>query len=154
MRRLVTLTPIVFVLHFLEEGTKFVEWFNAHVPRGITNDLFWTVNFVALAITLVVVIVAWVQPGAGADSAAAGWFSFLFGANAILHIVGAVHDRAYVPGLITAIALYVPLYILIMRRIVGARRVGVGALTGIALVCAAPMLIHAYLIIFRGSRLF
>lgn len=43
LRRGVLLAPIVFAAHFLEESPGFVAWFNAHVTRGITQDLFWTV---------------------------------------------------------------------------------------------------------------
>src|SRR5688572_33088457 len=41
--------PLIFIAHFLEEGTSFVVWFNAHVPNGITESLFWNVNVTALA---------------------------------------------------------------------------------------------------------
>jgi hypothetical protein len=44
--------PLVFVAHFLEESPGFVTWFNAHVTRGITADLFWTVNATALGLSL------------------------------------------------------------------------------------------------------
>jgi hypothetical protein len=48
--------PLVFVAHFLEESPGFVTWFNAHVTRGITADLFWTVNATALLITVLATI--------------------------------------------------------------------------------------------------
>ena len=45
------LAPLVFVAHCLEESAGFVSWFNGHVTRGITQDLFWTVNATGLVIT-------------------------------------------------------------------------------------------------------
>lgn len=148
----ILLAPVIFVCHFLEESPRFVPWFNAHVARGITSDLFWTVNLTALVITLFVVVVEWLSRSSGSAILTAGWFGFLMGANALFHITGAFVDRAYVPGLITAVLLYVPYYSWMFTRT--SRRAGVVAATAAALIGAAPMLIHGYLILFRGSRLF
>jgi len=83
-----------------------------------------------------------------------GWLSFLFGANAVLHIMGALADRSYVPGLVTAVVLYVPFYLLLMGQVRRAGRVGPAAMAAVGILFAAPMLAHGYLIVFRGSRLF
>ena len=146
--------PVIFVLHFLDEGADFVTWFNAHVPRGITEELFWTVNYSALAITVVVTVMAWVMDDPVSDLAVVVWLSFLFGANAVLHIFASVVDGAPMPGLLTAVLLYVPFYIVVMRLVVVAWRVPSRIVVPAALLGAAPMLAHAYLIIFRRSRLF
>jgi Protein of unknown function with HXXEE motif len=147
----ILLAPVIFVCHFLEESPTFVPWFNAHVARGITSDLFWTVNLTALAITLFVVVIEWVSRSSTSAILTLGWFGFLMGANALFHITGGFVERAYVPGLITALLLYVPYYSCLLVR--GVKRAGsasiVAAATG-----AAPMLIHGYLILFRGRRLF
>jgi uncharacterized protein with HXXEE motif len=148
----ILLAPVIFVCHFLEESPRFVSWFNSHVARGITSDLFWTVNLTALVITLFVVVVGWLSRSSGSAILIAGWFGFLMGANALFHIVGGFVDRAYVPGLITAVLLYVPYYSWLFVRIT--RRAGPVAVTAAALIGATPMLIHGYLILFRGSRLF
>jgi Protein of unknown function with HXXEE motif len=148
----ILLAPVIFVCHFLEESPTFVPWFNSHVARGITSDLFWTVNLTALAITLFVVVVEWVSRSSTSAILTLGWFGFLMGANALFHITGGFVDRAYVPGLITALLLYVPYYCWLFVR--GARRAGTAPVTFAAIIGAAPMLIHGYLILFRGSRLF
>ena len=148
------LAPVIFVCHFLEEGPGFVEWFNAHVARGITDALFWQVNLTALAITIVVVALEWVSPSPFSAVALVAWFSFLMLANAILHVVGSLHDRAYVPGLVTAVALYLPFGVWLLRQMVQSRRLRAGTLAAAAMLGALPMLVHGYLIIFRGSRLF
>jgi hypothetical protein len=49
LSRALMCAPLVFVAHFLEESPGFVPWFNAHVTRGITAELFWTVNATASA---------------------------------------------------------------------------------------------------------
>lgn|SRR5574341_816269 len=147
----VLLAPIIFVCHFLEESPTFVPWFNAHVARGITSDLFWTVNLTALVITLLVVAVEFLSRSSASAILMAGWFGFLMGANALFHIVGGFVDRAYVPGLITAVLLYVPYYSWLIARSV--KRAGAASIVA-TVIGAVPMAIHGYLILFKGSRLF
>lgn len=154
LRRGVWLAPGVFVLHFLEESPTFVAWFNAHVTNGITQDLFWTVNLVALVITSVLALVVWSAQSTASLALVIAWLSFLMLANAIFHIVGAVVDRAYVPGLVTAVALYVPYCIWIAVHVVRGRLVPAGLVALAALLGGLPMAIHGYRILFLGSRLF
>lgn len=97
LRMLAATAPAIFIAHALEEGPGFVQWFNAHVARGITPGLFWTVNLVGLALTLAVCAIAWNAPSGTSDVLLLAWLSFLFGANAALHMVAALVDRAYVP---------------------------------------------------------
>jgi hypothetical protein len=151
--RLLLLAPVIFVCHFLEEAPGFVDWFNAHVARGITSGLFWRVNISALAITLIVVGIDWFSRSAFSLALAVIWLSFLMPANAVLHIVGLV-ERQYVPGLATAILLYLPYYGWFFTRAVKSKQVNIILLAVGAVLGSLPMLIHGYLIIFRGSRLF
>jgi uncharacterized membrane protein len=106
--RLLLLAPVIFVCHFLEESPGFVGWFNSHVAREITSSLFWTVNFTALVITFVVVGIYWFSRSGFSLALAVGWFGCLMLANAVFHIVGGIVDGRYVPGLATAILLYLP----------------------------------------------
>jgi hypothetical protein len=150
----ILLAPLIFVCHFLEESPTFVSWFNAHVARGITEGLFWRVNLTALVITLIVVAIEWSSRSDASLILVVGWFGFLMFANAIFHIVGALVDRSYMPGLVTAVFLYLPYYLWLFVRGVKSKRAGVGVLIVAAAIAAIPMLIHGYLIVFRGSRLF
>jgi hypothetical protein len=152
--RLLLLAPVIFVCHFLEESPGFVQWFNEHVARGITSGLFWTVNLSGLVITVIVVGIHWFSRSAVSLALAVGWLSFLMMANAIFHIAGGVVDRQYVPGLVTAILLYLPYYSWLFMKAVKSKRVKVEVLIVCAVLGSLPMLIHGYLIIFRGSRLF
>jgi hypothetical protein len=152
--RALLLAPLIFIVHFLEESPGFVEWFNSHVTRGITPGLFWTVNFTALFITLSVVALEWFSRTPLSLGVALGWLSFLMLANAVFHIAGSLVDGRYVPGLITAVLLYLPYYIWQFVRAVKSRRVTAAALLAAAVPCSLPMLIHGYLILFRGDRLF
>lgn len=152
--RALLLAPLVFVCHFLEESPTFVQWFNAHVARGITPGLFWRVNISGLVITLMVVGIEWFSRTAFSLSLALMWLSFLMLANAVFHIVGGVVDKQYVPGLATAVLLYLPYYFWLAIGAVKSRRVTVAPLAAVAVLGSLPMLAHGYLILFRGSRLF
>jgi len=153
-RVLLLAAPLIFVAHFMEEAPDFVAWFNAHVARDITPSLFWTVNYTALAITLVVVTLEWTSGTAASIALVVAWLSGLMFANALFHIVGAIIDRAYTPGLVTALLLYLPFYSWVVLRALQLRRLQPRGVAVAALLGATPMLAHGFLILFRGSRLF
>lgn len=148
------LAPPFFVCHFLEEAPGFVPWFNQHVNRDITSGLFWRVNLTGLAITLVVVAIEWFSRSSLSATLAIGWLSFLMLTNGIFHIVGTIVDSEYVPGLITAIVLYLPYYFWVVVTAVKSRRIGFLTLFVASILGSTPMLIHGYFILFRGGRLF
>lgn len=152
--RALLLAPLVFVAHFLEESLGFVPWFNAHVARGITTDLFWTVNATALLITVFVVLVYRAGESSGALVLLVAWLSFLMLTNAVFHITGAIVDRGYVPGLVTAILLYLPYCGWVASQVVRTRRVAPGLLAAVVVVAGIPMAVHGYRILFLGTRLF
>ncbi len=154
LRRLLAAAPVIFILHFLEEAPAFVAWFNARVDPDISSRLFWRVNLVALAITMLVVGLTWLRESAGTLAVAAAWFGFLVAANAAFHIAGAAADRGYVPGLISAVCLYVPYFALLMTRIGRTGQLHPVALVVVATIGAIPMLVHGYRIVFLGTRLF
>jgi hypothetical protein len=148
------LAPLVFLAHFLEESASFVPWFNAHVTRGITQDLFWTVNGTGLVITVLVALAYRATRSDVATVVVVAWFSFLMLTNAIFHVTGSIVDRAYVPGLVSAIVLYVPYCAWMGWRMVRDRRVAPGVLAAAAVLGGAPMAVHGYRILFLGTRLF
>ena len=154
LRYLIILAPFIFIAHFIEESPGFVSWFNSHVGQGITQELFRNVNITALVITVIVTIIELFAPSSSSAVLVILWLSFLMFANAILHIAGGIVDRKYVPGLITAIVLYLPYYFFIVGKILQKRRVKLSSFMILALAGSSLMLIHGYLIIFRGSRLF
>ena len=75
-------------------------------------------------------------------------------ANAIFHIAGGLVDRQYVPGLVTAVLLYIPYYLWLFVKAVKSERVNSSVLFVASVLGSIPMLIHGYLIVVRGSRLF
>lgn len=150
----ILLAPVIFVGHFLEESPTFVAWFNAHVARGITSGLFWRVNIAALVITLIVVGIEWLSRSPFSLTLMIAWLGFLMLANAIFHIVAGLVDGQYVPGLVTAVLLYIPYYLWLFAKALKSERVKPAGLLVAAVLGSIPMLIHGYLILFRGSRLF
>jgi hypothetical protein len=154
LRRGLLLAPPIFVAHFLEESPRFVPWFNAHVARGITQDAYWTVNLTGLVITVVLVGGVWATREEGLLLPMIAWLSFLMLTNAIFHVTGAFVDRGYVPGLVTAVVLYLPYCAWVARQIVHARQLRASAVVVAAVLGGLPMAIHGYRILFLGTRLF
>ncbi|MDQ3804389.1 MAG: HXXEE domain-containing protein [Acidobacteriota bacterium] len=152
--RALLLAPLVLACHVLEESPGFVAWFNSHVSRGITPGLFWRVNITALIVTVAVVVIEWFWRSGLSLSLALTWLSFLMLANSVLHVAGGIVDGRYVPGLATAVLLYLPYYAWLFMRAVRSQRVEAAGLVAAAVLGSLPMLIHGYLILFRGSRLF
>ncbi len=152
--RALLLAPFIFVCHFLAESPGFVEWFNSHVARGITAGLFWRVNISALVITLIIVGMEGVSRSSFFLTLAMAWLSFLMLANAIFHVAGGLVDNQYVPGLATAVLLYIPYYCWLLKKAVESERVNPALLFVAVRLGSIPMLIHGYLIVFRASRLF
>jgi len=152
--KVIILAPFIFICHFLEESPGFVAWFNAHVSRSITSGLFWSVNITALVITIVIVAIELFMPSLFSASLIVLWLSFLMLANAIFHIAGSLTDQNYMPGLITAIVLYIPYYFGVIMRIMKKRKSHIGLLIASGISGSLPMLIHGYMILFLGDRLF
>lgn len=148
------LAPVVFVAHWLEESSGFVSWFNDHVTPGITADSFWNVNAGALLITLLLLVGFWTTKSTVSLVLVVGWLSFLMLTNAVFHLTGAIVDRGYVPGLWTAIVLYLPYCTWIAGQILRRRLVPPALFALTAVLGAIPMAVHGYRILFLGSRLF
>lgn len=146
--------PVIFITHVLEEAPRFVTWVNTRVTPGITQEMFWTVNGAALGITIAVVAFEWLGQSRLSAALTVAWLSFLMVANAVLHLGAAVIDVGYVPGLITALLLYVPFWAVVVATVLRTRRLSAPVVTVAATLGALPMLLHGYLIVFRGSRLF
>jgi hypothetical protein len=154
LRKLVLLAPLVFVVHVLEEAPGFVAWFNRLVPRGITQGTFLAVNVTGLVTTVVLVVLVAASRDPVSGLGLAAWVGFLFLANGFLHLVGTIAHARYSPGVVTGTLLYLPYGTLLLRSIardIALERRVVLAAAGLG---SVPMLVHGYLIVFRGSRLF
>lgn len=154
LRRLAVVSPLIFFLHVAEEAPRFVAWFNSLVPRGISQDLFLTVNAVAFTITLFIALAVASSPTTPSALVFTAWVGFLMLANGLFHLVGTIVYARYSPGVATGTLLYLPFGALVLRTVVDELRLKPITVLVVALLGAAPMLAHGYLIVFRGSRLF
>ena len=151
--RAILLAPVLFIVHVVEEAPGFVVWFNTLVADGITQALFLTVNGFGLVITLAVAAFMARAKTNSAILLALTWLSFVMLANGLLHLTATLVHGLYSPGVVTSVVLwpyYGSLVWLVLQRTKVSR---VGLATAI-LVGATPMLVHGYLIVFEGSRLF
>lgn len=150
----ILLAPVVFALHVAEEAPSFVAWFNSLVTPGISQGSFLRVNATALLITVTLAILTRTTKDKLSALATLAWLGFLMLANGLFHAVAALVHARYSPGVVTGLVLYLPYFAWYLRATV--RRCGVGLTLVGAIVAggALPMLLHGYLIVFRGSRLF
>ncbi|HWM91230.1 MAG TPA: HXXEE domain-containing protein [Thermoanaerobaculia bacterium] len=151
---LALLAPVVFVIHVIEEGPRFVPWFNSLVEPDISEPLFLTVNGVAFLITVALAsaLAATREPAIAVVDLA--WLGFLMFANGLFHLTATVVHHRYSPGSITAACLYLPYFALLFTVVLRRLRVSWGVALLATVLGALPMAAHGYLIVFRGSRLF
>jgi hypothetical protein len=153
-RQLAFLAPLIFAVHVVEEGPRFVPYFNGLVDPDISVQLFLTVNAVAMLITLVAAVALGASLERGSGLVAVCWFAFLFLANAVFHIIATFVHQEYSPGVFTAAGLYIPYFVMLFRHAVRQRHVQPALAAIVAALGATPMVVHGYVIVFRGSRLF
>jgi hypothetical protein len=152
--RIIWLAPLLFLLHVAEEAPGFVVWFNSLVRNGITQQSFLMVNASAFLITVFVAILLGTTKEKGAALLCCLWLSFLMFANAILHLAGTAVLGRYSPGAITSAALYLPYFAWFLWLVIRQFKLGPIAVMMTVVLGSLPMLIHGYLIVFEGRRLF
>ena len=105
---------LLFLAHPLEEAsTDFPLWFRSHVGGGLDPSTFVVVSLVGLAFVTLTVGAHRRGPPRPALFAMVG---ALFLINAGLHVGAAFLTLAYVPGLLTAVLIWAPLGLLILRE--------------------------------------
>jgi len=154
VQRTLLAAPVIFICHVVEEAPSFVSWVNAHVEPDITAQMFWNVNLSGWVITLIVTGAAWLMPSPPVFLFAAACLSFLMLANAALHLIAMLVFQSYAPGVITATLLYVPFFFWVIKKMLHTHAVERAPLLSATLLGACSMLLHGYLIVFEGSRLF
>jgi len=145
----VWLAPPIFLLHFLEEGPRFLAWINHRVDPDLSNAWFLGLNGVALVVTVTLAAAAALSRTRGAALAFLCWGSFLMLANGLLHLGATALFGEYCPGSITAALLYLPYFAWLFVTVGGSRRDRIA----ITLAGAKPMLAQGYTVLFEGTRL-
>jgi hypothetical protein len=154
LRWLTLALPLVFALHVAEEAPAFVTWFNSLVHPPISQRLFLSVNAWALAITLLVTVVLLAVPNEATGLLAVAWVALLMLANGVFHAAATLVHARYCPGVVTGILVYVPFAVAFIRTVQRELSVPLAGIAVAVVVGSFPMLVHGYLIVFRGSRLF
>jgi hypothetical protein len=141
---LLWLLPAAFVLHILEEWFGgFPEWIGRIAGAPLPRAMFVVVNAIAMLAAVLAV-------RAAARREADGWVGIavaaVFFVNAFAHVFGTVITRAYSPGLVTGLVLYLPIGGLVLLRAATQPPRGAiarGVATGVALNAAVFALAYA-----------
>jgi hypothetical protein len=112
---IILLAPVLFWAHIMEEAPRFMRWYNSVVSPPLPESGFVAGNVAPLLITIVLAAAAawfgWKEPRRKeAAFLLLIWLSYFMFANTIFHVTATLALRRYCPGLITAVALYLPYF--------------------------------------------
>lgn len=113
--RVALLLPVAVFLHQLEEWFGgFVGWVDQTVGLDLGPERFLTVNAVGLVAFTAGILAAVSFPGAAWF---AGSLATLMVVNGVAHLVGSLVYGTYSPGVATGLLLFVPLGLVVLRRL-------------------------------------
>jgi hypothetical protein len=93
-----------------EQAGGFMRWYNSVESAPLPESGFVTANLQPLEITVLLAAAAALIRRKGPAFLLLLWISFYMFGNAIFHVTAIVALHRYCPGLITALALYLPYY--------------------------------------------
>jgi Protein of unknown function with HXXEE motif len=115
--RIAPLFPAVFALHVLEEAPGFAAWARRHGSPRYTQRDFVRNNALGLAMTVVATRLIRRDPSRGMVF---GYFSLVLTPqalfNTVFHVGTTVVYREYSPGVVTAVAGFLPLWWRLSRQ--------------------------------------
>lgn len=152
---LVWLLPISFGMHVFEEfgfPGGYGEWSRTYRPQtaaSMTPAHFYRINLIGGAATIGVALGAFDYAGGYSFFGIRAWLAVLawIAFNAVVHIRGAFESRRYCPGVVTSIALYLPLTVLGVAYFLRTGAVGV-----LSLIVVVAWGIAAYALVVRALR--
>lgn len=110
LRQAMVWFPVAFAAHVYEEWSRFPTWAQRHASSAYTRRDYWITHLVGLLIAVLAPVLWWSLPSSGL---AFVLFTFVLipsmGWNALFHAGATVAYRAYCPGVVTAVGLYLPL---------------------------------------------
>jgi hypothetical protein len=120
---------IAAAIHIFEEFVfpgGFKEWWRAYQPEtagSVSNRFLIFINVVLILFSVTVALAVQAPRGNGM----AAWLALatLLFSNAIFHLVGAFRTKRYSPGMVSGIALYIPLAIYGYVYFVGGGKVSI-----------------------------
>lgn len=121
-RQSVWLFPLAYVLHVLEELPQFTNWARRYAAPGFTMRDYLTIHLIGIIVALLAPLVMWFFPN---RTVIFLFFTIIFTPavcfNILFHAGATAAFGVYCPGLITALMLYPPLFVLISRRAINER---------------------------------
>ncbi len=110
----VLLFPVATALHVLEEWPRFPRWARRFASPRYSDREYLITHAIAVGLALVTAVGLRVLP---IPWVVFLFFAFLFGpgvfCNALFHAAATVRSRAYCPGVLTGLFLYLPLSFLL-----------------------------------------
>ncbi|MBU0528459.1 HXXEE domain-containing protein [bacterium] len=109
------LLPVLFTVHFLEELLfGFPDWFQYLFNDDFNFNSFLIINIIALLIIDANAILYLLKRGSNYLTAVIGTLMFINGTS---HILASFVTTSYSPGVATGIVLYVPLGLIIFKKL-------------------------------------
>jgi len=111
------LLPAAYLIHLLDEyfsGDSLPDWISAVFNVSLSLDDFIIINSIGFAAVLVIITLFSLDKIDHFFPAALG---ILFFTNGIIHLIASIFTASLSPGTISGVILYVPLGVLIFRKI-------------------------------------
>lgn len=151
--KIVLFSPLIFVLHVIEEFPNFVEWANSFLIRDISQNMFVVVNIIGLIITLLLSVFMATTKDEVAVILVLAWFSFMMFANSFVHLIATI-VYGYSPGVITSLLLFIPYFVWFLLSLIRTTKLKLTVIAFTIIAGSLPMLLHGYMIVFEGRTLF
>ena len=106
-----------FVLHVTEEWPRFTSWANEHASSRFTRRDYNVIHIAGVFVSVLSAAIVSLFPH---PAVVFLFFAFVFAPsvffNTLFHAGASLLTRTYCPGVITAVLIYVPLFVLLAER--------------------------------------
>jgi uncharacterized protein with HXXEE motif len=117
-RQAVWLFPPAFILHVVEEWPRFTRWAQTHASEQFTQHDYNAIHVAGIFASVLGATLVWLFPN---RAVVLLFLTFLLAPsvcfNALFHAGASLLTRTYCPGVVTAILIYLPLFILLTERV-------------------------------------
>ena len=121
-RQAVWLFPPAFILHVVEEWPQFTRWAQIHASEQFTRRDYNAIHVAGIFASVLGATLVWLFPN---PAVVLLFFTFLLAPsvvfNALFHAGASLLTRTYCPGVVTAVLIYLPLFILLIEHVYAER---------------------------------
>ena len=114
---IVWLFPFAYLLHLLDEfflGAGFADWFSSLFNVSLSENDFLLINSIAFVVVVIIPVLYYQGKINNFILAVLGALFFI---NGIVHFMITIMTMMYSPGTITGLVVYIPLGILVYKKI-------------------------------------